>query len=152
MASSGGDALPAFNESGDFPPGVYRATIDRVMERLGTGTFQRATVASRLARIHALVVSTGLVRRFIVFGSFVTAEPHPNDVDVFLLMEDEFRVDRVEGESRLIFDHAAADARFGASIFWIRRLAAFEGEDASVSHWQIKRDGRQRGIIEIVES
>ena len=32
------------------------------------------------------------------------------------------------------------------SIFWIRRLAAFDGEEATVAHWQYKRDGTKRGI------
>lgn len=33
---------------------------------------------------------SGNLARFIVFGSFVTAKPAPNDVDIFLLMEDSF--------------------------------------------------------------
>jgi hypothetical protein len=85
----------------------------------------------------------------IVFGSFVTSKPDPNDVDVFLLMDDAFDVATVAGEARLVFDHAAADTYFGASVFWIRRLAAFEGEQAAVEYWQVKRDGQRRGIIEI---
>ena len=107
-------------------------------------------VASRLSRIYSIAVSTGQVRRFIVFGSFVTAKPEPNDVDVFLLMEDSFAVRSLEGETRLLFDHTAADSRFGASIFWLRRQAAFGGEDVTVEHWQIKRAGSRRGIIDIV--
>ena len=85
----------------------------------------------------------------IVFGSFVTSKPDPNDVDLFLLMDDTFEVATVVGEARLVFDHAAADAHFGASVFWIRRLAALEGEHAAVEYWQVKRDGQRRGIIEI---
>ncbi len=38
----------------------------------------------------------------------------------------------------------------GVSIFWIRRLAALEGEQATVGHWQIKRDGTKRGIVEVI--
>jgi hypothetical protein len=95
-------------------------------------------------------MSTGQVRRFIVFGSFVTAKAEPNDVDVFLLMEDSFSVASLVGEATVLFDHSAAEARFGASIFWLRRQMALGGEDATVEHWQIKRDGNRRGIIEIV--
>ena len=50
-----------------------------------------------------------------------------------------------------LFDHAAADARFGASVFWVRRLATLGGEQPMVEYWQAKRGGGQRGIIEIVE-
>ncbi len=84
-----------------------------------------------------------------MFGSFVTDKPEPNDVDVFLLMEDSFDVNSLVGEARLVFDHAAADAHFGASVFWTRRLAAFGGEQAAIEFWQTKRDGGLRGIVEI---
>jgi hypothetical protein len=80
---------------------------------------------------------------------FVTDKPEPNDVDVFLLMEDSFDVGLIVGEARLVFDHAAADAHFGASVFWTRRLASFGGEQAAVEFWQTKRDGGLRGIVEI---
>ena len=85
-----------------------------------------------------------------MFGSFITNDPAPNDVDVFLLMEDAFDVGELRGEVVLLFDHAAAQAYFGASIFWLRRLAAVGGERAALTHWQIKRDGTRRGIIEVV--
>lgn len=151
LVPSDGASLPEFNEQGDLPPGVHPVSLNVVLERFGSGTFQRTAVATRLSRIFALAVSTGHVRRFIVFGSFITTNPYPNDVDVFLLMEDTFDVARVVGEARLLFEHAAADAHFGASIFWLRLRSAFDGEDAAVRHWQVKRDGRQRGIIEIVQ-
>ena len=110
---------------------------------------QRVTVAQRLGRTYALAASTACPVRFIVFGSFVTAKREPNDVDVFLLMDDAFGVSRVTGEARLLFDHAAAQAHFGASVFWLRRLAALGGEQATVEHWQIRRDGGLRGIVDI---
>jgi len=65
-------------------------------------------------------------------------------------MEDAFDASRLTGETRLLFDHPAAQAAFGASVFWLRRLAALEGEVATIEQWQVKRDGSLRGIIEIV--
>jgi len=89
--------------------------------------------------------------RFVVFGSFVTAKEEPNDVDVFLLMEGSFDVSQLTGEAYLLFsDHAVAQAHFGASVFWIRRLAALDGEHKALEDWQVKRDGGQRGIVEII--
>jgi hypothetical protein len=37
-----------------------------------------------------------------------------------------------------------------SSVFWVRRLAALGGEQATIEHWQIKRNGDLRGIIEII--
>jgi hypothetical protein len=37
----------------------------------------------------------------------------------------------------------------GASVFWLRRLAALGDEEAAIEHWQIKRDGTRRDIVEV---
>jgi hypothetical protein len=108
-------------------------------------------VAQRLERIYRLAAGTGQLARFVVFGSFASAKREPADVDVFLLMTDTFDMGRATGEARVLFDHAAAQAHFGASVFWLRRLAALGGEEQTIAGWQVKRDGTLRGIIEIVE-
>jgi len=141
--------LPELDENGDLPPGVHQATLVEVLERFGTGTLQRLAMARRLENIFKLASSTGAVSRVIVFGSFVTAKPDPNDIDVFMLMENTFDVSELAGQVALIFDHRTAQDYEGASVFWIRRLAALDGEKAVVEHWQIKRDGTNRGIVEV---
>ena len=108
-------------------------------------------MAQRLERIFRVSTGTGQLARFVVFGSFISAKREPADVDVFLLMEDTFDLGRLAGEARILFDHAAAQAHLGASVFWLRRLAALGGEEQAIAGWQIKRDGTSRGIIEIVE-
>jgi hypothetical protein len=45
---------PAFNELGDLPIGVYRATLAEVIAHFGHGTAQRVTITARLERIYAL--------------------------------------------------------------------------------------------------
>jgi hypothetical protein len=72
-------------------------------------------------------------------------------VDVFLLMEDSFDAGRLTGEARLLFDHGSAQAHFGSSVFWLRRQAAWEGEEAAVEYWQVKRGGGRLGIVEVVQ-
>ena len=140
---------PEFNEYGDLPPGIYPGTLSEIVQRFST-TARRIVIARRLERIYQLARSTGHLARFVVFGSFVTAKPEPHDVDIFLLMEDSFDVRQVSPEARLVFDHAAAQNLLGASAFWIRRVAALGGEEATIAHWQIKRDGNRRGILEVI--
>src|SRR5437870_5230410 len=143
--------LPDFIDSGDLPPGVHRATFAEMHKRFGNGSKQRRAVARRLDRIYQLVLSTRQLGRFVIFGSFVTSKADPNDVDIVLLMEDTFDLTSVTGEAALIFQHAEADARFGASVFWARRSCAFGGEQAMIEYWQVRREGGQRGIVEIVQ-
>jgi len=85
-----------------------------------------------------------------VFGSFITDKAEPNDIDVFLLVEDSFDVSQIRGEARLLFEHTAAQTYFGASVFWLRRLAVLTEEDAAIEDWQIRRDGKRRGIVEMI--
>ncbi len=142
--------LPAFNEQGDLPPGVHRATLADVLERFGQGSTQRRVVAERLNRIYKLAASTGHLARFVVFGSFITVKAEPNDVDIVLLMEDSFDLASVTGEATVVFQHMEADAHFGASIFWSKRSGAIGGEQAMIEFWQNRREGGRRGIVEII--
>jgi len=142
--------LPAFTPSGDLPPGVHRATLSEVLARFGIGAPRRQVMALRLEGLYQLAMATGHVNRFVVFGSYVTAKAEPNDVDLFMLMSDTFDLGKVAGQARFLFDHAIAQSSFGASVFWLRRLAAIGGEDKAIEDWQTKRDGGLRGIVEIV--
>ena len=104
----------------------------------------------RLERIYQVARATGNLARFVVFGSFVTDKLEPNDVDIFLLMEDSFEASQMTGDPQLLFDNATAQDHFGASVFWLRRLAALPNEQTAVEDWQVKRGGGQRGILELI--
>jgi hypothetical protein len=144
-------ALPEFNEAGDLPAGVHQATLDDVVKRFGAVRGQRNICTRRLLHVSALAERTGYLQRFIIFGSYVTAKLDPNDVDVVLVMDDAFRLEDCPIEIQGLFDHAVAQARYGASIFWVRPgLLLSESIDDFVAHWQIKRDGSKRGIVEVI--
>ncbi len=89
--------LPPFTASGDLPPGVHRATLSEVLERFGSGSPQRKMIGLRLERIWNVARATGHLARCVVFGSFVASKLAPNDVDVFLLMEDTFDIMSLTG-------------------------------------------------------
>lgn len=126
-------------------------TLPEVLERFGQGSVQRRAVADRLKRVYQLVISTGQLARFVLFGSFITVKEEPNDVDIVLIMEDTFDLASVTGEAALPFQHMEAEAHFGASVFWTRRCGAIGGEQAMIEYWQVRREGGQRGIVEMVK-
>lgn len=142
--------LPSLNEGGDLPPGVYQSTLSETLDYFGAGTDRRKILSRRLERIYHLAQATDHLSRFVIFGSFVTDKVEPNDIDVLLLMEDTFDIAQLTGESRLLFEHGTAQDYFGASVFWLRRLAVLDDEQSAINHWQIKRDGTRRGIVEII--
>ena len=113
---------------------------------------ERQILFERIARIHGIAAATRHLARFVVFGSFVSEKPVPNDVDIFMVFDDTFDASACDHETMMLLDHATADTYFGASVFWLRRPAAFGGEQATIDFWQTKRDGSRRGIVEIVET
>ena len=100
--------LPNFDASGDLPPGVHRATLNEVLQRFGSAGSQRRMCTLRLSHVYELAQRTGNLWRFVIFGSYVTAKPIPNDVDVVLVMDDAFRLEECPIESRGLFNHAVA--------------------------------------------
>ncbi|HVX64690.1 MAG TPA: hypothetical protein VHC19_28985 [Pirellulales bacterium] len=143
--------LPNFNDEGDLPVGVYQASLAEVLERFGALGAGRLGVGLRLKRIYELAHTTSHVQRFVIFGSFVTEKEHPNDVDIFLVMDNAFDPALLEREAQRLFDHVAAQDQFGASVFWLREVGCLEGEQAAVEYWRVKRGGGLRGIVEIIE-
>jgi hypothetical protein len=108
---------PAFNALGDLPIGIYRATLADVIAHFGHGTAQRVAITTRLERIYALAHRTGFLQRFIIFGSYVTTEPNPRDVDIFLVMRGGFQPRDAPPEAQHRFRHNTAQSELGASIF-----------------------------------
>jgi hypothetical protein len=143
-------ALPEFNEFGDLPEGVHSASLPEIVARFGTGSNQREAVTRQLRRIFQLAISTGQLDRLIVFGSYVSEKPAPNDVDVILVMRDDFQPNACGPEALALFDHDRADNELGASIFWVRPGMLLGWPlDEFIARWQVKRDGRRRGIVEV---
>ena len=141
--------LPLFNERGDLPPGVHQASLTEFEPRFGEGMVRRSLIRT-LRHLHALALRTAHLERFLVFGSFVTAKEVPGDVDIVLVMDEGFVLETAPRESRTIFSHADADARYGASVFWVRRGVLPDTDmSAFLEFWQTRRDGNKRGIVEV---
>lgn len=145
-------ALGQFDNNGDLPEGVHRATLDEILARFGHGTPQREAVTGRLLRIYELVLRTKKLERFIIYGSYVTAKRDPGDVDIILVMRDDFLLPECDDEVGRVFDHLRAQVELGASVFWTLRGGVFlETLDEFVAGWQIKRDHTLHGIVELME-
>ncbi len=143
--------IPDFDSNGDLPEGLHQASMDEVVARFGTITPHRQNITATLLEIHQLVKATGKLDRFIIYGSYVTAKLNPNDIDIFLVMTEEFDVDELTGKVRIVFSHIQAQQGLGASVFWVNRATSFASVENLIIGWQTKRDLSRRGIIEVVE-
>jgi hypothetical protein len=90
-------AIPLFNEDGWLPEGIHDCTLEEAAEQFGA--FQRSDRRPELwARFIEFVreaKTSGLIDTVLVDGSFVTAEPAPNDIDLVLVVSEnhDFSVD-----------------------------------------------------------
>ena len=141
--------IPPYDASGDLPEGIHFATKEEITARFGAGTPQRQGVTAHLLRVLQLAENTGKLERFLVYGSYITAKPAPNDVDVFLVMAADFDSADYAGETAALFDHQEADRIFGASVFWATTLSAPILMETLLDSWQTTRDETKRGILEI---
>lgn len=142
---------PEFNELGDLPIGIHRATLVEVSTHFGHGTAQLVDITATLERIYELARHTEHLQRFIIFGSYVTAEPHPRDVDIFLVMRGGFQPHEASPEAQILFRHDTAQSEFGASIFWVNAETSFADTEDLIIGWQTRRDLQRRGIVEVGE-
>src|SRR5260370_19351955 len=119
--------LPEFDSQGELPAGVHRAGLSEVVARFGQGSDVRQAATASLLRIHDLAKATGKFNSLVIFGSYVTAKPDPKDVDVVLVMADDFKWNECTGETRDLFDHQRAAQESDPSVFWVRPSAILVG-------------------------
>ena len=129
-----------------------RQRLDEVIAQFGSGTEQRIIVTEHLKRIYQLAKATGHLQQLLIFGSYITAKPKPNDIDVVIIFDDNFDMAACSEDVKKLLNHQQAATEFGASVFWIRPSLLFlETIDEFIAGWQVKRDGTRRGIIEVRE-
>ena len=142
--------LPNLNHEGELPEGIHPATIDEVLSQFGGGTERRMIATEHLKRIYELAKETEYLQQLLIFGSYITSKPKPNDIDVVLIFDDDFDMAACSEEVKKLLNHQQAATEFGASVFWIRPSLLFlETLDEFIAGWQVKRDGTRRGIIEV---
>lgn len=77
--------LPPLRPDGTLPPGVHPATMVDVFARFPAITTQRQALNNALASAVATITRLDLAERVVLDGSFVSAKPDPEDVDMVVL-------------------------------------------------------------------
>jgi hypothetical protein len=144
--------LPAFNVHGDLPEGIHRATEDEVLTRFAAPTARRQWLGERLRDLLAMARASGKLKRAFLWGSFVSSKPLPNDLDVLLVLDDDFSLDSAPAQCRMLFDHAQARIHFHADVFWSRASIGADMLDLWLDTYQTGKDFRRRGIVEVIWS
>lgn len=89
-------AIPELNAHGCLPAGLHDCDLSEVRVRFGS--FQtndrRPALFAKLEELVAACRRSGLFTALLVDGSFVTAKPSPNDVDVLAVLKPEHDFER----------------------------------------------------------
>jgi hypothetical protein len=126
-------SIPAFNELGYLPPGIYEASWLEFMIRFAINP-QRLRLASGLAAALRKLGSAGC-RRVLIGGSFVTSKEHPNDFDGWY---ESFGLDLDLLDPLFLEDVESQIEVFGGTLF---DPPSYEG------FFQTDREGRTKGAI-----
>lgn len=80
--------IPALDEHGVLPVGVYDCTLDEIKRALGTfeGSDRRPKLFEKFQQFVAEARAAKCGRSLLIDGSFVTATAEPNDVDLVLVL------------------------------------------------------------------
>lgn len=141
--------LPELTAQGELPPGVHLANWSEFHARFCGSSPRRVWLSGRLTALLKLAATGGKLRRVFIWGSFVTAKPAPKDLDILLIMDEDFEVDDIAAPSRAVFDSVRAKLLFESDVFWARSSIGHEMLNLWLQTYQTSRSFRKRGIVEL---
>lgn len=142
--------IPEFNKDGNLPEGIYRANEDEFFNRFCSSSARRKWLGDRLREFFAMLKEIDKVKRLFIWGSFVSNKESPNDVDVLLIMKEDFELEDLPDDLKTIFNYVKARVRFNMDIFWSKSSIGGETINLWLDTYQISKDFKRRGIMEVI--
>ena len=142
--------IPEFNSDGNLPEGIYKANIDELSTHFAEHSARRKWLFEKLLNLISLVKSTGCLERLYLWGSFVSNKEFPNDIDLLLIMKEDFDLEQIDSEIKTIFDYTQAKIKYSADVFWAKSSIGNEVIELWLDTYQITRDFKRRGIVEVI--
>ncbi len=138
--------IPDFTDEGMLPPGIHRATLREVRDKLGWG-LRRRDLLDRLEAGLRLMKNCGIDRVYLD-GSFVTEKDRPGDIDCC------YDVPPGTTNLRMMYpiwpwtsvNRAMSKMLYGAELAPSRAPARASGQPF-IEFFQRDRSGRPRGIV-----
>jgi hypothetical protein len=141
--------IPDFTDEGLLREGVHSATIEEFEERFVyfDRSDRRYRIYDNLSRLLQEAKNSGVVRRVIVGGSFVTVKPEPNDFDCILVIDAAFQnVELAPTEYNLVSPERVRRL-FGGDVFPL--VDGTPKLESFIRFFQSTRDGESMGVVEI---
>ncbi|MBI1925311.1 hypothetical protein HYR99_13800 [Candidatus Poribacteria bacterium] len=145
--------IPEFDVDGDLPPSVHVATLEEIGQRFGkfSQTDRRPQLFAKLSELVEAARAAGVVDRFIIAGSFVTAKAVPNDVDILIIFNTATNLTQLRPDQRLLVDRDAVRRRFrGDDLDVLPVRNSTQRMQAALEFFQYNRDAKLIGIVEVI--
>lgn len=145
-------AIPPFNEHGWLPDGIHDCTLEEAAGQFGAfqSSDRRPELWARFVEFVREAKACGLVDAVLMDGSFVTAEPAPNDIDLVLVVSanHDFSADLPLVHYNLLAQRRVR-RRFGFDIV-VAKNDSENLEQAVAFFQQVKqRPGAKKGLLRI---
>jgi hypothetical protein len=144
--------IPPLDTNGLLPSGVHSCAWPEIRERFGCfqGSDQRPRLCERLEAFARESKAAGIVKALVVNGSFVTAKPQPNDIDLVVVLAagHDFRADLGVSAYNVV-DRGRVRRAYGFDVF--------VAEDGSADYAALVRffqrvrlpSGLSKGILKV---
>lgn len=136
--------LPEFDKNGNLPPGIHVATIDEIIERFCRPRYTKRGPLSDQLRTFFEFVSDFAVGIYID-GSYITTKLVPSDVDIAVILTDDFDYQSNFGWRLLAYKRNKHKHHLDIFPFKLEEQRDFLAK--WLDDWCIDGDGNRRGII-----
>ena len=141
--------IPAFNENGLLPAGVHAATFDEFEQRFVyfDVSDRRYRLFDKLQQLLHQARMSGIVRRILFGGSFVTTKPEPNDFDCIIVLDPSVIGHELGPSVYNMVSRRAARRAFGGDVIPVIEDSHYYHEYLRL--FQSTRGNERMGIVEI---
>lgn len=141
--------IPDFTSDGVLPPGIHTTTLGEFERRFSVfdRSDRRKKLFVKLNRLVQEAQKSGIAKRILIAGSFVTDKPEPNDFDCVLVLDPV-----VLDKSLPPYQYNLVSRKMARRIFGGDVMPALVGSKALAEYiefFQTTRDGHSMGIVEI---
>ena len=147
-----GMLIPPFDQHGLLPEGIHDCNLDEIKARFGSfqGSDRRPKLLQKLEALVTEVRSARLARCLLVDGSFATAKPDPNDIDLVLVLPfaHDLIADLTPAQYNLV-SKRRVQRRFGFDMVAVRENTV-EYDEAVACFEQVRHEpALRKGILKL---
>ena len=141
--------LPLLEENGFLPPGIHDASFDDLLDRFGQSPHRNALL-QQLGRYLVELRQWPLAQVVLVDGSFVTNAPEPNDVDLVLVLRDDYDLSKsVSPFEYNLRSRRRVQKTYGLDLFVVRPQSVDYDRFVEFFSQVRNQPGQTKGIVRV---